>query len=263
MEFAVTSCGGTLHPDSATQTPSDGGFCPLDDSASLASNGNGHDQVAASGSAEGDSVDCTFCGIGVRVATSTDPNVTTLYIKPGVSNTASSCSTPENASNVWFAGELVISAAKPGVYSSSSVSGSDNAYCDGLTVSYDLPYEGGTVDCGDSGYLVGPGSCPEGCISLCMGDGGEGGVLCSPCVSAQSQPETTLMTYGLEDGCDDARPQLGSWTVTLTSVVPAVVPADAGVPPGVVDYTAHGSLTATLFHDENAPSPSVTVTLAF
>jgi hypothetical protein len=49
----------------------------------------------------------------------------------------------------------------------------------------------------------------------------------------------------------------------LTSVVRAVVPADAGLAPGTVVYTVHGSLTATLFHVEDAPSPSVTVTLAF
>jgi hypothetical protein len=250
----------------------DGGFCPADVDADLASNGNGPGQVAASGSAEGDSVDCTFCEVGVSVATSsnatlqpgvTDPDVTTLYIAPSISKPAPSCSAPSDASNVWFAGQIVIGAAKPGVYHGPSTS--PLAYCDGLTVSYDLPNDTGTVDCGDSGYFVGPASCPAGCISLCTAggeDGGDGGEICSPCESGgQSQTET--MTYGLEDGCQDVIENLGSWTVTLTSVVPAVVPADAGLAPGVVIYTVHGSLTATLFHDENAPSPSVTVTLTF
>jgi hypothetical protein len=48
----------------------------------------------------------------------------------------------------------------------------------------------------------------------------------------------------------------------LTSVVPAVVPADAGLAPGVVFYTIHGSLSAT-FYDGDEATPPVTVTLTF
>jgi hypothetical protein len=71
--------------------------------------------------------------------------------------------------------------------------------------------------------------------------------------------------YSLENGCATAASaiQFGSWTVTLTSVVPAVVPADAGFLPGTAAYTAHGSLTATLDRYTSASSPTVTLTLEF
>lgn len=288
--FAVTSCG-TLAPDSVPakgdpagtvpadgndtgtvtakggEASNDGGLCPVED-ASLASNGNGPGQVAASGKAESDSVDCTFCGVGVSLAISTEPDVATLYIEPSVAQTASSCSTPSDASSVWISGQFAISAAKPGVYQATPNSPvrSNNAYCNDLTISYDLPYEAGTViiDCGDSGPFYGPPSCPTGCISSCLltSDGGDGGEFCSACESTQSQPN---VQYRLQNGCENETPRWGSWTVTLTSVVPAEVPADAGVLPGVVIYTVHGSLTATLLdgYDRNAPTPSVTLTLAF
>ena len=245
--------------------------CPSDVDADLASNGNGPGQVAASGSVEGDSVDCTFCEVGVSVTSSNnetlqpgvkDHDVITLNIAGSISKPAPSCSTPSDASNVWFAGQLVIGTAKPGVYHGPSTS--PLAYCDGLTVSYEVPNEAGPVDCGDSGYFDGPASCPAGCLSSCIlvgPDGGDSGEICSPCESDYQPTET--MTYGLEDGCQDVIENLGSWTVTLTSVVRAVVPADAGLAAGTVVYTVHGSLTATLFHVLDAPSPSVTVTLAF
>jgi hypothetical protein len=71
----------------------------------------------------------------------------------------------------------------------------------------------------------------------------------------QSQPS---VEYSLQNGCPSAASamQYGSWTVTLTSVVPAVVPADAGFLPGTAAYTAHGSLTATLDRYTSASSPN-------
>jgi hypothetical protein len=287
-EFALTSCGA-LDPDSAAthknpastvtpeanesgtveadandpgtvaasmdgEAPSDGGFCPPDDSASLASNGNGPDQVVASGSAKGDSVDCSFCGAGVNLITSADTGVAVLSIASGG---PSSCSIPSDAMGAWVGGQLYLDAAKPGVY---------RAYtgtCNNLDIGYLLPYEAGTVivDCGDSGVFHGLASCPAGCISSCI-SGEDGGVLCSPCESTQSQPE---VEYSLQNGCPSGASALqnGSWTVTLTSVVPAVVPGDAGFLPGTAAYTVHGSLTATLDRYTSASSPTVTLTLEF
>jgi hypothetical protein len=236
------------------EAPSDGGFCPPDDSASLASNGNGPDQVVASGSAKGDSVDCSFCGAGVNLTTSADTGVAVLSIAPG---SPSSCSTPSDAMGAWVDGQLYLDAAKPGVYRAHA------GTCNDLDIGYLLPYEAGTVivDCGDSGVFHGLASCPAGCISSCI-SGEDGGVLCSPCESTQSQPE---VDYSLQNGCPSANSaiQYGSWTVTLTSVVPAAVPADAGFLPGTAAYTAHGSLTATLDRDTSASSPTVTLTLEF
>jgi hypothetical protein len=251
----------------------DAGSCPSDVDADLVANGNGPGQVVAIGSATSGSVDCTFCGLGVALATSTDPDVATLYISPSVSATGSSCAAPSDASGVWISGQLALgAAAKPGVYhgSPSSVARSSNAYCNSLTVSYTLPYPAGTVitDCGDSGYFYGHvATCPVGCISSCAytnerSDSGDSGLICSPCESEQSPPE---MQYELENGCTNEVPLWGSWTVTLTSVVPAVVPADASVSSGVVFSTVHGSLTATLSdgYDPSHPTPSVTVSLTF
>jgi hypothetical protein len=247
---------GTVAANVDGDAPSDGGFCPLDDSASLASNGNGPDQVVASGSAKGDSVDCSFCGAGVNLTTSADTGVVALSIASGVS---SSCSTPSDAMGAWVNGQLHLDAAKPGVYRAHT------GTCNDLAVGYLLPYEAGTVivDCGDSGVFHGPATCPAGCISSCIDTGEDGGVeLCSPCESTQSQPS---VQYSLENGCPSAASaiQFGAWTVTLTSVVPAVVPADAGFLPGTAAYTAHGSLTATLDRYTSASSPTVTLTLEF
>jgi hypothetical protein len=158
----------------------------------------------------------------------------------------------------WVDGQLYLDAAKPGVYRAHT------GTCNDLAIGYLLPYEAGTVivDCGDSGVFHGFASCPAGGISLCtLGD--DGGVgLCSPCESTQSQPS---VEYSLQNGCPSAASaiQNGSWTVTLTSVVPAVVPADAGFLPGTAAYTAHGSLTATLDRYTSASSPTVTLTLEF
>jgi hypothetical protein len=269
---SFTECDSTLPV--GIEGVSDGPTCPSETDADLLSNGYGPGQVVATGSAKGDAVGCTFCGVAVTLATFTTPDVTTLYVDSTVSNT-SSCSTPSDASNVWISGELGIFAAKPGVYQGTSLAPSDNACSSDLTVSYNLPYEAGTVitDCGDSGVSHGLQSCPAGCLSSCLiesdedgGDGGDGEVICSPCVSGQSQPD---VQYSVSLGCRlPTMPNVGSWTVTLTSVVPSVVPADAGLLPGVVVYTVHGSLTATLFAGYNQdyefiPTSSVTVTLAF
>jgi hypothetical protein len=236
----------------------DGGTCPSDVDADLAANGNGPGQVVAVGSARSSSVDCTFCGIGVNLATSTNPDVATLNIGGAWPPMGSFCSTPSDASDVFIEGQLVIGAAKPGVYRSSKVNESTFADCGDLTAGYGLPYEAGTVivDCGDSGVFHGQASCPPGCISLCTA-GEDGGVgICSPCESEQSPPEVQYSE------CPTSVGPWGSWTVTLTSVVPAVVPADAGLAPGAVFYTVHGSFVAT-FYDGDEATPPATVTLTF
>jgi hypothetical protein len=275
---SFTGCDSTLpESDGGSQKTSfsDGPTCPSETDADLLSNGYGPGQVVATGTAKGDAVDCTFCGVAVSLATSTTPDVTTLYIDSTVSNT-SSCSTPSDASNVWILGGLGIVAAKPGVYQGPSLAPSIDACSSDLTVSYNLPYEAGTVipDCGDSGVSHGLQSCPAGCLSYCAiasdeddgGDGGDGDVICSPCESGLTVPDEQ---YSVSLGCElPTMTNVGSWTVTLTSVVPSAVPADAGLLPGVVVYTVHGSLTATLFAGYNQdyefiPTSSVTVTLAF
>jgi hypothetical protein len=167
------------------------------------------------------------------------------------------CSTPGDVSDVLLEGSLGLGAAQPGVYKGSPSSFIDSNGCDTLQVSYDLPSDGGTIDCGDSGLFHGPPSCPNGCVSSCL-DAGDEGEICSPCAPGQSQP---AIIYGLYDGCGTGTSGYGSWTVTLTSVTPAEIPPDSGVVSGASFYVVHGSLVATLF--QGPSGPSVTTTLTF
>jgi hypothetical protein len=224
-------------------TPSDSGFmtsfaCPALPDGGFLSTGNG-ENAASGGSLTGSTVNCSICDVGAVLAITTvsDDNPSTLMLLH-VSNAANgdSCTVPGDASNVSFGASIVLKAIAPGVYSSSQSNTSNE--CANITLDYSLPI---TVDCSDAGR--GP-DCPPGCpISLCTeGDAShdEGGeVLCTPCQGAGA-PE---VFYTAEGPCD-AAPSVGSWEVTLTSVVPYA--GDAGLPSGTVSYIAHGSLTATL-----------------
>jgi hypothetical protein len=148
-------------------------------------------------------------------------------------------------------------AAKSGVYSSASDgTQSNNACCDNLFIGYTLPYPPGTViiECGDA---AGP-NCPTGCNSSCGID--DAGEFCSRCASEQAPPD---VQYSLSTGCSSDT-VYGSWSVTLPSVVPIVLQVDAGLPPGTVLYTVHGSLTATLRDEDGTSTPvSAVMTLSF
>jgi len=217
--------------------------------------GTGPGQVAAVGGANGDSVDCTFCGVGVVLTTTAGYDYPSLGIS-SATGPKMTCSIPGAASDVMFLGTLVLDAAQPGVYQGSPSSFVESNNCDQLTMSYHLPSDAGTIDCGDSGPFDGSPSCPAGCFSSCA-DAGEAGMICSPCEPGQSQP---VVEYELRNGCGTATPGLGSWTVTLTSVTPAEIPPDSGIPRGVQYDVVHGSLSATLLGGASGP---LTVTLAF
>ncbi len=148
---------------------------------------------------------------------------------------------------------LSIGAAAPGVYSS-SIAPNGLASCsangDWVTLFY---YPPGTVvpDCGNT---VGPG-CPMGCASNC-------GEACGGCYAQIDAPQTI---YGSVTGCTGSSPPLGSWILTLTSVVPFL--GDSGLPAGSQAYTVHGTLGASLVYGEGEMSPgsnsNVTLSLTF
>jgi hypothetical protein len=210
------------------------------------------------GGANGDSVDCMLCGVGVNLAVSPPASYPTLYIASS-SGSAITCSTPGDAFSAFVEGTLALDATKPGVYQGSPTSFVESNNCDQLVFSYELPSDAATIDCGDSGLFHGPPSCPTGCFSSCM-DAGDAGEICSPCESGQAQP---VVQYTLQDGCGTGIPGSGSWTVTLTSVAPAEIPLDSGLLPGVQVYVVHGSLSTTLFQYTSGSGPSVSVTLSF
>jgi hypothetical protein len=119
---------------------------------------------------------------------------------------------------------LGLASAIPGEYSSPA-----GGQCGSVSFTYETPLSL-TVDC-DAGT---PPKCPSGCTALC-------GMGCTPC-----EPEATLTTYravGSSADCvSNTRTPLGSWRLSLTSVVPK----DGGADAGHANFMVHGSLNATL-----------------
>ncbi len=260
----VAACGGATqqstaeHDDEGSEA---GGACPVVD-AGLGNNGDGPGQSLAQGTAKGESLDCTLCTLGALVIAS--PGNTEISVLPNARLQESSwasaiasvgtCTAPSSYAYLDLAGGVNITAATPGTYRSDGPASActENSSADVLTLSY---YPAGTVipDCKG---MSGP-DCPDGCLSSCGID--SSGEFCGSCAPSIDVNPTE---YALFTGCTDGAPTYGSWSATVTSVVPAPVLADSGFGPMEREYTAHGTLTATLVKQDGSNEP-VTVSLTF
>ena len=179
--------------------------------------------TVASGSVQGGAVGVEVVNAGVALATKTGWR-TLLEFEGGCLHFA----TPAGATSAAGMNVVLeIPSVTPGTFDSAQSCGS-------VVVDYALPAPSG-VDCGGVTPTSAPASCPQGCVSEC-GDRG-----CAPCRAIQTGARHYAYNPCPEDLSGNA---VGSWTVTLTSVVPYTGPITSQ---GEVDYLAHGTITASLF----------------
>ena len=234
---AGTGSDGTTGP--TVDAAFDAGSCP-----SLPPDGGiPIGETPADGTLDGAAVGATLCNASAQIYVSpytTPPNRILLMLNSSSPATTAQFTSPTGASDPLLTGFVAISAAAPGVYSSS-----DAQSCGGLVVSYSLPLPPG-VDC-DGGN---PPQCPQYCASACSGFG------CTPC--APSPPEDGYEAHVASDCLGSTQTVTGSWSVTLTSVTPSSGVAGR---PGTY-YTPHGTFVAQV-SDENGGTDTATLTLSF
>jgi hypothetical protein len=134
-----------------------------------------------------------------------------------------------------------LAAAAPGDYTSPA--GQD---CGSGAFTYYLPVPP-SVSC-DGGA---PPNCPPGCGTICSGFG------CAPCTP--QAPSVSYTANGTMDCLGNSKSALGSWHLSLTSVTPA----GSGTGQGLMYFTPHGTLTATMMIDGDGGSGTATLTASF
>jgi len=133
--------------------------------------------------------------------------------------------TPANAVGADLTILAGVSQATPGTYPSSGA-------CGGVAFCVYLPVP--PVDCGDASA---PTNCPAGCDPV----GPVSGPTCMP-----TQPEDCYVAQGASDCVYGTQTPEGSWSLTLTSVVPHHG-ADGGLDS---DYVVHGTFATTMIGDD-------------
>jgi hypothetical protein len=137
--------------------------------------------------------------------------------------------------------DIGLGAANSGTYD-------DTQTCGSVVLTADLPVPT-TVNCATDAAVSSDSDCPTGCAST----GSFSGPACAPI-----EPMTTYAATASSDCVGDSTTPAGSWTLTLSSVVP--VPQDGGSQ-ATSYYQVHGSLSATLL-GQGADAGSATVALA-
>jgi hypothetical protein len=147
---------------------------------------------------------------------------------------------PAGASNGELSVMVGLNSAGPGEYSSPG--GQD---CGSLAFTYFLPVPPG-VNCGTD---TGP-NCPPGCGSACSGFG------CTPCTP--QQPSVSYTAKGPTDCMGNSQTAIGSWQLSLTSVVPGT----SGTGSGLSYFTPHGTFTAAMVASDGG-SDTATLSVSF
>jgi hypothetical protein len=236
----MSACGGTttgLGTDTGdAATPGDAvardASVPAPPSCPPAHQGLQPYETTASGTITGAGLSGVFCNATADIflsAHTTPAGQLLLQLNSGEALTAS-FSSPKVASHAEIVGMISVSAASPGVYKSS-----DSEACGSVLFSYSLPVPA-DVNCEGK---KGP-SCPMGCSSACSGFG------CEPCTP--QQPEVNYSAQVASDCLGETQTVEGSWTLTLTSVVPY----EGGGAGSDSEYMAHGTLVATLLDQGDA-----------
>jgi hypothetical protein len=201
-------------------------------------------ETVANGTFVGPSTNSVICHATASLYRSpytTPPNQLLLMLNSSDSPDDITFQSPPGAVDGLLTGMLSVSAAAAGTYGSAT-----GGPCGGLVFSYDLPVPP-SVDC-EGGA---PPSCPPGCTTVCSGFG------CEPCSPAA--PEDSYETYGTTDCLGDTQTTQGSWTATLTSVVPYSGPA---VGASGAYYVVHGTFTANMT-DGDAGADTAVLDLSF
>ena len=247
--------------DSATTPPPV--TCSKGVDAGLLDDGDGPGQTLATGTVSGAGLSCSICNVGAVVGDGPDDlaaggTLAVFYLASGT-GAEDQCTTPSGVLPINVGASLAIGSPAVGVYRSSDVPAGNN---NSIDLAYALPLPPGT-NCGDAPGAPGE-TCPAGCSAGGCFEDGDGGILCSPCSPDYTQDDwgATLISIPGEPNI-----VIGSWTITLTSVVPTVVTGDAGFPPGTSGYPVHGTILAKLVlgptMGTGASDPTTTLSLSF
>ena len=193
-------------------------------------------QTPASGTVAGSGMSASFCGAVAWLYVSpysTPPNDALLFLDGNLSSVH--VESPPSSQGL-LSGMMRVGAASPGVYTSAGS-------CGFLSFTFYLPPPP-NLDCSDTS---GSG-CPAGCSRVCYY-----GEDCSPC--APMSPAVYYRAHGVGD-CATGGQASGSWSITLTSVVPSTGPTNSG---GTF-YVVHGTVAGALAGDDGG---SVNLTATF
>jgi hypothetical protein len=225
---------------------------PFDGGACVDNVGLEPHAVSASGSFAGPGVDGLVCTRGALAYVESTPAAdggapqVALYIDNEVTGSPADrirFVTPADALAGEVHVDIGIAAATPGTYDATESCGS-------AVLGAILPVPS-SLDC-DADGAAESGDCPPGCEL-------SGPLSALTCTAIE--PEITYAALASSDCVGDSTTPEGSWTLTLTSVVPYA--QDAGVSDSVY-YEAHGTLTATLAGQAaDAGASSVSLTLSF
>jgi hypothetical protein len=241
-------CSGGQTADTADGSTGEGGS-PGDD-------GGGHPLVdcgppdaafvgyatAAGGTVTGPNVNASICNAEAYLFQSrySSPPGDYLLFLNSASEGSIALTSPPGASDGLLTGMMLVTAASPGTYTSSGA-------CGFLTFGLSLPVPAGVVCTG-----TGP-DCAPGCGSACSGFG------CEPCTPMQ--PTVGYGANAPSDCLGTTQTVAGSWTVTLTSVVP-YPNDDAGSNENGPHFVTHGTVTGTLPNGDGG-TDMATITMGF
>lgn len=184
-------------------------------------------QSGGDGTVAGSGVSASFCNVAVF----TTGNGSPFFLVVNSAPSSSSVGSPASGVQATLTGSIEIGSATPGVYRSSSAS-----VCDSLVFSYGVPLAT-EAECAAADAQ---GACPKGCTAnpYCASY-----PCCIPLATTfvfqanGAEEDSAVVSCGTNQMQDMP---LGSWTVTLTSVVDE----DAGG--GQLALVPHGSLNAML-----------------
>jgi hypothetical protein len=240
---------GTPADDAATAD----GLAPFDGGACVDNVGLQPYARAASGSFSGSGLNGVVCAGGAFAYIQSTPAADggapqiALYIDnvdTGAPGDRIRFSDPADA----LAGEVHIDI---GLGTASSGTYDDTQTCGSVVLSADLPVPS-TVNCATDAAVSSDADCPPGCAFT----GSFSGPACAPI-----EPMTTFAATGSSDCVGDSTTPEGSWTLTLTSVIPESQDGGSG---DTSYYQVHGNLSATLMgQDADAGSATVGLTLSF
>jgi hypothetical protein len=189
----------------------------------------------ASGTVNGENVNAVACPDGVSAwiepAASTDltPFLFTLIGTAGPGSASRRDFVFQKPQGAW--GTALATLGLPTAVSGES--SSRGGACGSVSFTYETPLSL-DVDC-DAGTDQGS-TCPSGCARACPTSG---------CGDIPCEPDGTSATYQATDSTEcgsTSRPPSGSWTLSLTSVMPD----DAGADASASHFLVHGTLSATL-----------------
>ena len=200
---------------------------------------------AGTATVDGSGVIATFCDVAVSVAplNGQGPSSFLLLVDSTASATSSSVQAPASATAGTLTGSIGFGATTPGVYRST-----DGTQCGSVTFSYGVPLAS-EAECAATDAQ---GPCATGCTfnQFCGAP-----PCCIPLATTYIFQASGAVDAATSCGRNQSTP-LGSWTLTLSSVVPA----DAG--DGQMVVVPHGSLDATL-QGSSGDNGTVSLSLTF